>query len=202
MSDQRSIESVEAPFLAALVASGFEVSSVAEIHARYESLPSGLAELLLEWIPRLEDSRLQESATWALLAAPKETLNGPVLAELFDAAATDELKWAIAAVINQTRPRNIDEWLIGAVRDLRSGNARRLLAAAVAKMLPAERAVPVLLDVFEAAPLAAVHPLGRIGDRQVRDFLAEHQSAATGPLRRELRQAIASIERRLAKSRV
>ncbi len=202
MSDPRSIESVEARFLAALVASGLEVSSVAEIRTRYESLPSGLAELLLAWIPRLEDSRLQESVTWALLAAPKETLNGSVLAELFDAAATDELTCAIAAVINQTRPRNVDEWLIRAVRDHRSGNARRLLAAAVAKMLPAERAVPVLLEVFEVVPLAAVHPLGRIGDRSVRDFLATKQPTATGPLRRELRQAIASIERRLAKNRV
>ena len=193
---------MEAQFLAALVASGFEVSSVAEIHVQYESLPSGLAELLIAWIPRLEDSRLQESVTWALLAAPKETLNGSTLAELFDAATTNEVKWAIAAVINQTRPRNIDEWLIEAVRDRRSGNARRLLAAAVAKMLPAERAVPVLLEVFEAVPLAAVHPLGRIGDRQVRNFLAANQSTATGPLRRELRQAIASIERRLAKRHV
>ena len=199
MGDQRDIKSVEAQFLDALVASGFEVSSVAEIRTRYESLPSDLAKLLLAWIPRWEDSRLQESATWALLAAPKETLDGDMLAELFDAATTDELKWAIAAVINQTRPRNIDEWLIKAVRDRRSGNARRLLAAAVAKMLPTERAVPVLLEVFEDAPLVAVHPLGRVGDSHVRDFLVANQSAATGPLRRELRQAIASIERRLAK---
>ena len=190
----------EAPLLSAFAEAGFSVSSVAEIRSQYDSLPNALAELLLEWIPRLEDRRLQESVVWVLLGAPKGTLSGTTLAEVFDAATSDELKRAIAAVIHQTRLRDIDEWLLVAVRDRRSGNARGLLAAAVAKMLPAERAVPVLIEVFHDAPLAAVHPLGKVGDRRVRDLLAANQPTATGPLRRELRQAIARIERRLAKA--
>lgn len=189
-----------AHFLAALAAAGFPVSSVAAIRDQYDPLPSGLAELLLEWIPRLEDRRLQESVAWVLLAARKGTLNGAKLGELFDSATNDDLKRAIASVIHQTRPRNIDEWLIAAVRDRWSGDSRNLLAAAVAKMLPPERAVPVLIEVFQDAPLAAVHPLGKVGDKSVCDILAAALSTATGPLRRELRQAIARIERRLAKS--
>ena len=193
--------SSEGQFLAALAESGFPVSSVAAIRDQYDSLPSGLAALLLEWIPRLEDRRLQESVAWALLAARSGTLDGTALAELFDVATNDDLKRAIASVIHQTRPRNIDEWLLAAVRDRRSRASRNLLAAAVAKMLPAERAVPVLLEVFHDAPLAAVHPLGKVGDSDVRDVLAAALPTATGPLRRELRQAIARIERRLAKAR-
>ncbi|MFM9960565.1 MAG: hypothetical protein ACKV2Q_05000 [Planctomycetaceae bacterium] len=191
--------SSEAQFLAALAEAGFPVSSVAAIRNQYDSLPSGLAALLLEWIPRLEDRRLQESVAWALLAARSGTLDGAVLAELFDAATNDELKRAIASVINQTRPRNIDEWLIAAVRDRRSGDSRNLLAAAVAKMLPPERARRVLIEVFHEAPLAAVHPLGKVGAENERAFLASKLPTATGPLRRELRQAIARITRRLAK---
>ncbi|GDY09644.1 MAG: hypothetical protein DWI21_04555 [Planctomycetota bacterium] len=190
----------EAQLLAAISEAGFPVPSVAAIRDQYSPLPSGLAALLLEWIPRLEDRRLQESVAWALLAARSGTLDGAALAELFDAATNDELKRAIASVINQTRPRNIDEWLIAAVRDRRSGDSRNLLAAAVAKMLLPERAVPVLLDVFRDAALAAVHPLGKVGDSGVRDVLAAALPTATGPLRRELRQAIARIERRLAKA--
>ena len=210
----------EARLLAALAEAGFSVSSVAAIRGQYDSLPSGLAALLLEWIPRLEEGRLQESVAWALLAARPGTLDGAALAELFDAVADassvrrqatgcaaagsvghdDDLKRAIASVINQTRPRNIDEWLLVAVRDRRSGASRNLLAAAVAKMLPPERAVPALIEVFHDAPLAAVHPLGKVGDRNVRDTLAAALPTATGPLRRELRQAIARIERRLAKT--
>lgn len=188
-------------FLVALAEAGFPVSSVAAIRDQYDSLPSGLAELLLEWIPRLEDRRLQESVAWALLAARKGTLDGAPLAELFDAATNDDLKRAIASVIHQTRPRNIDEWLIAAVRDRRSGATRNQLAAAVAKMLPPERAVPVLVEVFHDAPLAAVHPLGKVGDGSVREILAAALATATGPLRRELRQAIARIGRRLAKAK-
>lgn len=187
-------------FLTALAEAGFPVSSVAAIRDRYDSLPSGLAELLLEWIPRLEDPRLQEAVTWVLLAARKGTLDGAKLSGLFDATTNDDLKRALAAVIHQTRPRNIDEWLITAVRDRRSGASRNLLAAAAAEMLPAERAVPVLLEVFRDAPLAAVHPLGKVGDSRVRDVLAAALTTATGPLRRELRQAIARIERRLTKT--
>ena len=189
-------------FLTALAHAGFSVSSVAAIRDQYDSLPSGLAALLLEWIPRLEDRRLQESVTWALLAARSGTLDGAALAELFDAATNDDLKRAIASVINQTRPRNIDGWLIATVRDRRSGASSAIggLAAAVAKMLPPERAVPVLIEVFHDAPLAAVHPLGKVGDGSVRNVLAAALPTATGPLRRELRQAIARIERRLAKA--
>lgn len=190
----------QAQFLAALSEARFPVSSVEAIRGQYDPLPSGLAALLLEWIPRLEDRRLQESVVWVLLAARKGTLDGAVLAELFDAAMNDELKRAIASVIHQTRPRNIDEWLLAAVRDRRSGASRNLLAAAVANVVRAERAVPVLLEVFHDAPLAAVHPLGKVGDARVRDVLAEALLTATGPLRRELRQAIARIERRVSKA--
>lgn len=190
-----------AQFLTALSDAGFPVSSVAAIRDQYDSLPSGLAALLLEWIPRLEDRRLQESVAWALLAARSGTLDGAVLAELFDATTNDDLKRAIASVIHQTRPQNIDEWLLAVVRDRRSGASRNLLAAAVAKMLPPERAVPALLEVFQDAPLAAVHPLGKVGDGRVGDILAEALPTATGPLRRELRQAIARIERRIVKAR-
>ncbi len=203
MSGQQAVTSDKTALLVAMEAIGYSASSVFDIRERYDPLPCGLAALLLEWIPRLEDCRLQESVAWALLAARKGTLDGAVLAELFDATTNDDLKRAIAAVINQTRPRNIDEWLIEAVHDRRSGTSSALggLAAAVAKMLPPERAVPVLLKVFQDAPLAAVHPLGKVGDICVRDVLAATIPTATGPLRRELRQAIARIERRLAKAK-
>ena len=57
----------EAQFLFVRSESGFPIWSVETIREQYDPLPSGLAELLLEWIPRLEDRRLQE------LAAPKGT---------------------------------------------------------------------------------------------------------------------------------
>ncbi len=191
----------QSQFLAALAEAGFSVSSVATIRDQYDPLPSGLAALLLEWIPRLKDWRLQESVAWALLAARSGTLDGAALAELFDTATNDDLKRAIASVIHQTRPRNINEWLLAAVRDRRSLGSCSLLSASVAKMLPPDRAVPVLLEVLQDSPLAAVHPLGKIGDSSVRDVLVAALPVATGPLRRELRQAIARIERRLAKTK-
>lgn len=201
MSDVESVRPVEVRFVASLAEAGFSVSSVADIRHHFDPLPNSLAVLLLEWIPRLEDCRLQESVAWALLVAGQGTLDGAVLAELFDSATNEELKRAIASVINRTRPRNIEEWLIEAVRNQRAGASRNLLAAAVAKMLPPERAVPVLIEVFHDAPLAVVHPLGKVGSETEREFLAAQLSAATGSLRREIRQAIALIDRRLAKAR-
>lgn len=63
-------------FLAALAKVGFPVSSVAAIRDQYNPLPSGLAALLLEWIPRLEDCRLRESVAWALLATVPNVMMG------------------------------------------------------------------------------------------------------------------------------
>ncbi len=201
---QRRVEQLqqaEAPFLLALTEAGFPVSSVDDIRNQFNPLPLELVSLLIEWIPCLEHPQLQEAAAWALLAVPKRSLDGRLLAPLFDTTKNDQLKWALADVIEQTRPRNIEDWLLVAIRDRRSGSARNLLASAVAKMLPAERAVPVLLEVFEDVPLAAAHSLGKVGDSSVRDVLAAALPTATGPLRRELRQAISRIERRLAKAR-
>jgi len=188
-------------FLAALSAAGFPVSSVVMIRNQYDPLPCVLAVLLLEWIPRLEDCRLQESVAWALLGAPQGMLDGAVLGQLFDSAKDEDLKWAIASVINQTRPQNIESWLLDAVRNRQAGASRNLLAAAIAKMVAPDRAVPVLMEVFRDAPLAVVHPLGKLGNSHVKEFLIAQQPNATGPLRRELRQAIARIERRLEKAR-
>lgn len=194
------IRQAEAPFLVVLAEAGFPIPSIDSIRNHFNPLPPELASLLIEWIPRLEDPGSQQWAAWALLAMPKRSIDGRLLTPIFDTTTNDELKWALADVIDQTRPRNIEDWLIVAIRDRRSGSARNLLASAVAKMVPAERAVPVLLEVFEDVPLAAVHSLGKMGDSSVRDFLVTQQPSATGPLRRELRQAIARIERRLAKT--
>lgn len=195
------LREAEAPFLLALAEASFPSLSVDDIRRQYNPLPQQLVLLLIDWIPRIEHPSLQESVAWVLLAVPKRSLDGRLLIPIFDTTKNDQLKWALADVIEQTRPQNIEDWLLVSVRDRRSGSARNLLASAVAKMLPAERAVPVLLEVFGDVPLAAAHSLGKVGDSSVRDFLIVQQPSATGPLRRELRQAIARIERRLAKTR-
>ena len=156
--------SAEGALLVALTEAGFPVSSVAALRDQFDMLPCPLAALLLAWIPRLADRRLQESVMWALLSAPTGSLDGVALTELFDATEHDELKWAIAAVINQTRPQHVDEWLMTAVCDPRSGAARNHLASAIAKMVSPEQARPVLLELFCDAPLAAVHPLSKVGN--------------------------------------
>lgn len=186
-------------FLTALTNAGFPTLSVHEIRQRYNPLPTGLIGLLIEWIPRLSVCE-QEAVTWTLLAAPQCAVDGIAIANLYDTTPSIPLKAALAAVIHQTRPRGIDEWLASAVSECHSETARNFLAAAIAKTQPAERAIPVLLKVFEVTPLAAVHPLAKIGSLEVRDVLAAKLPSATGPLRREIRQAIARIERRITKA--
>lgn len=63
-------------FHAAITQAGVSVLSVAAIRDQYDTLPRGLAALLLEWIPRLEDRRLQALVTWALLATVPNVMMG------------------------------------------------------------------------------------------------------------------------------
>ena len=63
-------------FLTNLADAGFPVSSVVMIRDQYDPLPSRLAALLLEWIPRLENCRHQESVAWALLATVPNVMMG------------------------------------------------------------------------------------------------------------------------------
>lgn len=187
-------------FLQALAVAGYPFSAASDIRERFRPLPDRLAILLIDWLPRLTDSRLQETVAWSLLAARKRTLDGRRLAVLFDETSNVELKTALAAVFNQTRPLNSADWLIAALGRTESVATRNLLASAIAKWLPAEESEPALLSVFDQTPLAVVHPLSKVGGGDVRDLLARRLVTATGPLRRELRQAIKRIERRLAKS--
>ena len=193
-------DSSEVEFLQALADAGFPVSAVSDIRERYAPMPDGLAMFLIDWLPRLRDSRLQETVAWSLLAARKRMLDGRRLAALFDETSNAEMKTALAAVFNQTGPLNSDDWLIAALGRTASVAARNLLASAIAKWLPVEKSVPTLLSIFDQAPLAVVHPLGKVGGEEVREVLRHRLATATGPLRRELRQAIKRIERRLAKS--
>ncbi len=193
------LRQAQTPFLAALSEAGFPVATVEEIRQRYKPLPKQLSQLIIDWIPRIEHPAAQQWVAWALLAAPKRSLDGRSLTPLFDATKNDELKWAIADVIEQTRPQHLEGWMITAIKNWRSGNSRNLLASAIAKMLPTDQAVSVLIEVFDDIPMGAAHPLGKVGGEKVREFLTAKLPSATGPLRREIRQAIASIDRRLAK---
>ncbi len=193
-------DSTEAKFLNALEVAGFPVTSVSEIRERYRPLSDRMAILLIDWLPRLGDWRLQETIAWSLLAARKRTLDGSCLAAMFDETSNSELKTALAAVFNQTGPLNSTDWLMTTLGRTESVAARNLLASAISKWLPVERSLPALLSIFDVAPLAVVHPLGKVGGGEVRDLLASQLATATGPLRRELRQAIKRIERRLAKT--
>lgn len=193
-------DSSEVGFLQILADAGFPVSSVSELRERFRPLPDRLAMLLIDWLPRLADSRLQETVAWSLLAARKQTLDGRRLAALFDETSNAEIKTALAAVFNHRGPLNSAEWLITTLGRTDSAATRNLLASAIAKWLPVEQSLPTLLSIFDLAPLAVVHPLGKVGGADVRDLLASRLATATGPLRRELWQAIKRIERRLAKS--
>ena len=135
-----------------------------------------------------------------MLTARKRTLDGRCLAALFDETSNAELKTALAAVFNQAGPLHSADWLMAALRRTESVAAQNLLASAIAKWLPAEQSLPALLSIFDQVPLAVVHPLGKVGGEEVREVLKLRLATATGPLRRELRQSIKRIERRLAKS--
>ncbi len=98
------------PIKADLLAARYAVDTVDDLmHAG--RLPSDLVEILLNWLPRLEDKGTLEIMIRGM-AAVNEPFDGSELVKCFERMEHEPgLQWVIANTIACSKPHSIDEWI-------------------------------------------------------------------------------------------
>jgi hypothetical protein len=185
----------ERPLLEALRQSGVDVDSILELAARYRRIPRHIVELLLHWLPKLENERVQE---WVVrtLANVTEPFDGHGLVEAFEKSQNVCFRWAIANTIAEARPTGVSEWLPRAITNRRYGQAREMLIVALARVVPRETAVPLLLSLFDDFPGHVAEALAEVGGPRELEFLQAAMSNTKGWARKAIARAMRRIETR------
>lgn len=178
---------------------GVVASSLPDLIHKYAPLPKEIVQILLKWVPVAEDEDIQEWLVRAL-AGTRVKYDGSALIELFEKTQSETLRWVIANTLESARPLNVTEWVIDAVMNPSYGDAREMLALAVARLAPKEIANERLIAIFDEFPGHAAAGLAKTGGKRELEFLEAHREGTKGWVKREINKAIKSINKRLERT--
>ena len=165
------IKEIERPILRDLESIGIKVLSISELIKIHAPLSNQIIKILLFWLPRVDHFRVQDMIVRAL-GSPAEPYNGRPLAVLFDTTKSKyDLRWVIADTIDSAQPTGINDWVVETVQNPSYGNSRQMLCYALVKMVPADKAIPILKSIFDQFPVHAASALGQVGDMEISNFL-------------------------------
>ena len=98
------------------------------------------------------------------------------------------------------KPFGINEWLIKAVQDRYTGDARQMLVLALARLVPSETACPILVSVFDDLPGHVSIALAEVGGAAELYAMQSRVDDLDGWQQKETLKAIRKIRRRLGKA--
>jgi hypothetical protein len=167
--------------------------------AQYAPFDEKYIQILLKWLPVLNDKEIALS----ILGYSKNKFDGRVFAEIFDQDKERKYRWKICDLIYTTSPIGIDDWIEKTFLDPYHSKNRttEMLALAIGKMFPYEKASEILRKGFNLLPMHSAKALGEIGQARELEFLKEHQHKFYKYTEKEISRAIKKIERRLKQNR-
>ena len=188
---------IERPVLQDLESLGLKVSSITDLVRDYAPLGSDVTNLLLSWIPRIENESVNEGLVRALAAAA-EPFDGCALIEVFENTQSEEFRWAIANTMAEGRPYGVADWLMEVVPDPSYGKAREMLLLALSRLVVNQRANDVLLAVFDQLPGHAAAGLAESGGLRELKLLRDKRDKYKGWVKKEIDRAVRSIAKRVS----
>lgn len=194
------VKTVTQPLLDQLAATGYQAASLEAVVSLYAPLPHPVVALLLEWLPKVKDTAVQEQIVRAL-GASAVPFEGDALVMLFRSTASDALRYAIANTMAQAPVQGVGSWALQAVQNADLGTSQQMLALAVARHNPATVANPVLVSLLGRMPGHAALALAETGGQPELAALEAGYARTNGWERQEIGRAMSVIRRRLVESR-
>lgn len=187
----------EQPIVAELQKHGHQVDSLAQLVT--QPLPAPSAQVLLDWIPRIESPRLLEEIVRGL-ALSVEPFDATPLTVLFDQTDEAALRWAIADTLTARTATRVGSWILERVRDRSLGRSREMLVVALAVHVKADQAIPALVEVFDEMPGHVAMALSVCGTTDELSLLESSTARLKKWEQREVSRAIRAIQKRNRKS--
>ena len=193
---EAAVAAVVRPIMDDLQNAGITAESIEDMTQRYAPLAPQIVQVLLGWLPRVQDDRVKESLIRSLGAAG-EPFDGKPLVECFSHDSSDTLRWPIANTMAETRPLGVADWLAEAVKNRSFGNARGMLAVTLARVSPPETSLPVLMSVLDELPGHVATAIGEVGGVAELNALQSRVGDVQGWEKAEFLKAIRKIQSRL-----
>lgn len=189
------IQVAEEPILRALSAAGYPGEAIEDIVRRHTPLSAGLCQILLDFLQRTGELRIQETIvrSLALTATPFDVRP---LIDLFEQTSSASLRWAIANTLAELRPLDARDWVIAALDRVEYGRAREMLPLALARIATTRVANEVLLRHLDELPAHVALGLAESGGAAEVNALKRKAQTEKGWVRKEIERAIRKIEKR------
>lgn len=196
--EQREVRSKQlvAPVLKELERLGYQVFSLEDLPRKYAPLTGEIAEVLLRWLVRIDEERVQEQIV-RTLAAARASFDGSGLTRLFEQTKSGALRWAIANTLAEARPTGVGDWVSDALARQDYGEARQMLPLAVARLHAPTDANRVLRQSIDEMPGHVAMGLAESGGQEELRLLESKRETVAGWEKKEVDKAVRSIQRRL-----
>jgi len=187
-----------APIVQELVAAGFPVNTVADLHNRQLNYPAAIP-ILLAWLPKVQNLDVKQDIVRSLsVPYAKPLAAGPLIDEFRRAEEESPtgLRWVIGNALEVVGDDAVLDDMIELARDRRYGKAREMLVAGFGNMSD-QRVIPVLLDLLKDDEVTghAIMALGKLKPQVARPHVEPFLKHPNAWVRNEAKKTIAKIDK-------
>ena len=192
---------LETPFIEDLHVHGYtSIQSSSDLTKLKKADPT-LVELLLKWIPRIDNKHRSQEMLVRGLAVATAPFNAAALTHLFDNSQAFSLKWAIANTIAGNDLLNVTSWLEKKLNDEVPDKTWEMLMYAVARYFPYDRSSEMLRRLFHQFPLQVADAFSMIGRTADITYLEDMSLKYKGAQRTSINKSIKKLQQRLGKGK-
>ncbi len=187
-----------APIVKELVAAGFPVTTVADLHNKRLDYPAAIP-ILLAWLPKVDNLDVKQDIVRCLsVPYAKPMAASPLIDEL--RRAEDEsptgLRWVIGNALEVVGDDTVLDDMIELARDRRYGKAREMLVMGLGNMND-QRVIPVLIDLLKDDEVSghAIMALGKLKPPAARPHVEPFLKHPNTWVRKEAKKTIERIDK-------
>jgi hypothetical protein len=191
---------IEEPFIKMLHSNGFTQINNASDLLQLKVLDKKLQNLLLIWIPKIDNKFNSQEILIRALAVSNSPFNGTLLTTLFDnKEVSPHLRWVIGNTIACAKVDNINEWIENKLSSSEQPMENQMLVYAAIKYFDIEKAKFFLRNLFKNHPLQVADAFTYVGNDDDAFFLATMSKNIEKKFRIPVDRAIKKIKKRVKK---
>jgi hypothetical protein len=189
---------ITAPFIEELNNNGFTEIKVPSDLVQLKKVDRKLSELLLKWIPKIDNKYCSQEMFIRALAKADQPFDGRLLIDLFENKEySSSFKWAIANTIASAKVENILEWLQKKLASSDQPIENEMLVYAAIKYFDRDKSRFFLRTLFEKHPLQVADALTYVGNNDDIIFLEEKRNNLQGVQQTQIDKAIKKLKKKL-----
>ena len=188
------------PLIQELNELGFNVETLADLRHQSRNYRDQIP-LLVSWLRKIENTGVKEEIVRCLTMKNVPSIVGETLIEEFKKSSDELFKWTIGNALSETADESVLSEMLRIAEDTRHGRSRQMIIVGLARF-PDPAVYDALLRLLKDDNMCghALMALGKLAYSPARDALVPFLKHEKTWIRNKAKQAIAVIDRKIAKS--